>query len=193
MSELARRIEMDQGLLSKIERGKRPPPQLVPHVQRIGAALSMESDSAEFKELVETAYKERFPKEKWPAIVGMIAGEGGLLELGGTPLRRSGLGALETLEISQARAPVSAIVTAGSPYLGPAPDSTFAPRDFSPPPVSNIQRPTTRGEAKIFLCSLYVTDVERDGENFLIHARNLTSDKKYEVRVRLLGESREDK
>jgi len=45
----------------------------VPHVQRIGAALGMGSESAEFKKLVEAAYKERFPKEKWPANYNLAA------------------------------------------------------------------------------------------------------------------------
>lgn len=63
MNELARKIQMDQGLLSKIERGKRPPPQLVPRVQRIGAALGMGEESLEFKELVEAATRNASPRK----------------------------------------------------------------------------------------------------------------------------------
>ena len=78
MNELARKIEMDQGLLSKIERGKRPPPQLVPQVQRIAAALGLEVESAKFKELMEVAYRERFGKqENWPSILSITASEKG--------------------------------------------------------------------------------------------------------------------
>ena len=60
MNDLARRIGMDQGLLSKIERGLRPPPQIVPYVQHTAEALGFAVDSGEYKQLIETAYRERF-------------------------------------------------------------------------------------------------------------------------------------
>jgi transcriptional regulator with XRE-family HTH domain len=64
MNQLARRIEMDQGLLSKIERGLRPPPEIVPHVQRIAEAFGFKKASKEYEELLEAAYRERFGKRK---------------------------------------------------------------------------------------------------------------------------------
>src|SRR5262245_25979065 len=64
INQLARKVDMDQGLLSKIERGLRPPPQIVPHVQRIANALGLEPKSADFKELTETAYRVRFQAKK---------------------------------------------------------------------------------------------------------------------------------
>jgi transcriptional regulator with XRE-family HTH domain len=62
MNELARAIGLDQGLLSKIERGVRPPPQIVPHVERIALALGLAHDSREYRQLMESAYKDRFGK-----------------------------------------------------------------------------------------------------------------------------------
>jgi transcriptional regulator with XRE-family HTH domain len=62
MNQLARAIEMDQGLLSKIERGHRPPPQIVPCVERMAKAFGFENESAEHRQLVEMAYRERFGK-----------------------------------------------------------------------------------------------------------------------------------
>lgn len=92
MNQLARQIPMDQGLLSKVENGKRPPPQLVPHVQRIAAALGLKDDSAEFKELFEIAYRERFgKKESWPSIVSVVLSERGQPELVRTPVVPRGL------------------------------------------------------------------------------------------------------
>jgi transcriptional regulator with XRE-family HTH domain len=64
MNQLARQVEMDQGLLSKIERGLRPPPEIVPHVQRIAEALGFKRESAEYQELVNAAVQERFAKRK---------------------------------------------------------------------------------------------------------------------------------
>lgn len=78
MNELARRIDMDQGLLSKIERGVRPPPQIVPGVQRIAEALQLQPGSPEFKELLNLAGEERFGKKKWPGIVSLTLDDRGL-------------------------------------------------------------------------------------------------------------------
>src|SRR5712692_619692 len=60
ISDLARCADIDQGLLSKIERGLRPAPQLVPYVHRIAERFGLDSSSQEYKELCETAYRERF-------------------------------------------------------------------------------------------------------------------------------------
>jgi hypothetical protein len=64
MNQLARQVDMDQGLLSKIERGLRPPPEIVPHVQRIAEAFGFKKGSTEYEELVNAAYQERFGKRK---------------------------------------------------------------------------------------------------------------------------------
>ncbi|MBZ5635360.1 MAG: helix-turn-helix transcriptional regulator [Acidobacteriia bacterium] len=60
ITDLARAAQMDQGLLSKIERGLRPPPQIVPHIQRMAERFGFEPASPEYRELLETAYAERF-------------------------------------------------------------------------------------------------------------------------------------
>ena len=63
---------MDPGHISKLERSLRPPPEIVPTVQRIGAALGFMPDSAEFRELVETAYRERFPRKQQGGISAIL-------------------------------------------------------------------------------------------------------------------------
>ena len=60
LTRLARSIEFDQGVLSKIERGIRRAPQIVPYVQRIAVSLGFEPSSDEYRELMDLAYKERF-------------------------------------------------------------------------------------------------------------------------------------
>lgn len=189
MSELARRIEMDQGLLSKIERGKRPPPQLVPHVQRIGAALGMGIESAEFKELVEAAYRERFPREKWPAILSLEPGEGGVVELVRIPVHRSGLGGYTPPTTRESVRPDS---PAGL-ELGLRPDGSLPPPDLTRELISSIPGPTPEDHAHFFLCQLHITDVERNGENFRFYARDPLDGKTYEVNVCPMGESGKDK
>jgi transcriptional regulator with XRE-family HTH domain len=72
INELARRIPIDPGHISKIERSLRPPPEIVPTIQRIGEALGFEPDSAEFRELVETAYRERFPRKQKGGISAIL-------------------------------------------------------------------------------------------------------------------------
>ncbi len=78
LNELARKIDIDQGLLSKIETGKRPAPQIVPHVHRIAAAFGFMEGSTELKELVDVAYRERFGRESSGegAIVYVLGGGG---------------------------------------------------------------------------------------------------------------------
>jgi transcriptional regulator with XRE-family HTH domain len=88
MNELARQIPLDQGYLSKVERALRPPPQIVPHVQRIAAALGFRPDSAEFQELIEAAYRERFPRKQKPGISEILTVTAGADAE--TTLRRSG-------------------------------------------------------------------------------------------------------
>lgn len=66
---------MDPGFVSKIERGVRPPPQIVPHVHRIAAVLGFDQSSEEFRMLVEAAYQGRFgekPKGGVAEIVTVI-------------------------------------------------------------------------------------------------------------------------
>jgi hypothetical protein len=63
MTELARLIDIDQGLLSKIERGLRPPPEIVPYVQRMATRFGLEPNSKEYSELLQVAYRERFPEQ----------------------------------------------------------------------------------------------------------------------------------
>jgi transcriptional regulator with XRE-family HTH domain len=92
LNALARKIEMDQGLLSKIERGKRPPPQIVPHVQRIAAALGFPNGSSEFRELLAVAYRERFGGQKWPDGIVSLSLEEGQTVLTHTPVVPHGLG-----------------------------------------------------------------------------------------------------
>jgi transcriptional regulator with XRE-family HTH domain len=60
ITDLARVVQMDQGLLSKIERGLRPPPQIIPHIQRMAQRFGFEPASREYRELFEAAYAERF-------------------------------------------------------------------------------------------------------------------------------------
>lgn len=72
MNQLARQVEMDQGLLSKIERGLRPPPEIIPHVQRIAEAFGFERGSAEYEELTTAAFQERFPMRAAPVIVTLM-------------------------------------------------------------------------------------------------------------------------
>src|SRR5437870_1871421 len=60
MIAFARAIGMDQGLLSRIERGQRPAPQIVPFVHRMALKLGFEKDSKYYKELIEAAYVSRF-------------------------------------------------------------------------------------------------------------------------------------
>ena len=60
MTDLARAAEMDQGLLSKIERGLRPPPQITsPTLARIAAGLGFGPPSEQFQELLQAAYRGR--------------------------------------------------------------------------------------------------------------------------------------
>jgi len=76
LNQLARQIDIDQGLLSKIERGKRPPPQIVPYVQRIAVVLGFAEGSTEFTELMQAAYSGRFG-QKWPGGIVSVSLEGG--------------------------------------------------------------------------------------------------------------------
>ena len=70
ITDLARATLMDQGLLSKIERGVRPPPQLIPHVQRIAEHFRLAPESSEHRELFDTAYEERFGrKPRGPVLI----------------------------------------------------------------------------------------------------------------------------
>lgn len=64
ITDLARAMLIDQGLLSKIERGLRPPPQIIPHVQRISERFGFALTSRENQELVDAAYRERFPGDR---------------------------------------------------------------------------------------------------------------------------------
>jgi hypothetical protein len=80
MADLARAAEIDQGLLSKIERGLRPPPQIVPYVQRIAERFKFQPASKEYEELVNAAYHERFkqddsrPVKPIPTITFLVSG-----------------------------------------------------------------------------------------------------------------------
>src|ERR1700730_17209653 len=60
ITDLGRATLIDQGLLSKIERGLRPPPQIIPHVQRIADRFGFAPTSKEYVELIEAAYEGRF-------------------------------------------------------------------------------------------------------------------------------------
>jgi transcriptional regulator with XRE-family HTH domain len=64
ITDLARAVQMDQGLLSKIERGLRPPPQIIPHIQRMAERFEFEPASREYRELLEAAYAERFGENR---------------------------------------------------------------------------------------------------------------------------------
>ncbi len=60
ITDLARYASIDQGLLSKIERGLRRPPQLVPYVERLTSRFKLKPSSTEYRQLVDAAYRERF-------------------------------------------------------------------------------------------------------------------------------------
>ena len=60
MTELAQKVSIDQGLLSKIERALRPPPQIVPFVQRLASCFQLNPSSKEYRQLMDAAYRERF-------------------------------------------------------------------------------------------------------------------------------------
>src|SRR5208282_5004819 len=66
MIALARDVGIDQGLLSRIERGQRPAPQIVPFVHRIAQALGFQQPSKEYMELLEAAYISRFGRKQPP-------------------------------------------------------------------------------------------------------------------------------
>jgi hypothetical protein len=175
---------MDQGLLSKIERGKRPPPQLVPHVQQIGAALGFGPESPELKELVEAAYKERFGKEKWPEILSITFGEQGPtgpVELVREPVHRSGLGGYTPSETRELIDPQS---RAGR-YLGLRPDGTM------PEPDPDFGNPFW--DSQIFLLNLHIVGVERDRDVIIFRCEHLDGGKKYEVRVTPMPRSMKEK
>jgi transcriptional regulator with XRE-family HTH domain len=183
LSELARRIEMDQGLLSKIERGKRPPPQLVPHVQRIGAALGFGTESPELKELVEAAYKERFGKEKWPEILIVSAAQGptGPVELVRQPVSRSGLGGYTPSATREIIPPDS---PAGRSF-GLRPDGTIPPDAiFGCDPFWDSQT---------FLLHLHIVGVDSDGDVLIFRCEHLDNGKRYEVRVTPMPEASKEK
>jgi hypothetical protein len=55
---------MDQGLLSKIERGLRPPPEIVPHIQRMAERFGLKPTSPEYAKLLGAAYAERFGENR---------------------------------------------------------------------------------------------------------------------------------
>src|SRR5689334_9438415 len=59
ITDLSRAALIDQGLLSKIERGLRPPAQF-PQVQRIAERFGFDPTSKDYLELFKTAYAERF-------------------------------------------------------------------------------------------------------------------------------------
>ena len=180
MNELARKIEMDQGLLSKIERGKRPPPQIVPHVQRIAEALGLEVGSAELIELVEVAYRERFGKKgKWSEIVSVSFGKEKELVLTRTPVVSRGLAGYappETREIIPPDSPIGQ-------YFKLRSDAEILEGLGAPPDQSEL--------AKMFLqsylerCGLsgwHITHVEQVGEIFNVECR-LPDGKQYEITI----------
>jgi transcriptional regulator with XRE-family HTH domain len=59
MNQLAKAIPMDQSTLSKIEKGRRPPPAVIPYVHRIAELLGLAPNSSKRKQLVNAAQKER--------------------------------------------------------------------------------------------------------------------------------------
>jgi hypothetical protein len=81
MTELARAALMDQGLLSKIERGLRPPPQIgSPVFQRIATRFGFEPTSQEYRQLLEAACEGRFGRSEKakaaPTITVLLAPKG---------------------------------------------------------------------------------------------------------------------
>lgn len=68
MTDLARAALIDQGLLSKIERGLRPPAPF-PAVQRIAERFGFSSSSQEYQTLFEAAYSDRFGNREKPKVV----------------------------------------------------------------------------------------------------------------------------
>lgn len=172
MNRLARFIDMDQGLLSKIERGKRPPPQIVPHVEKIALAFGFGPNSPEFKELAETAHRER-KNQKWPSILSLTLGEQG---------REQG-------KVVLVREPV--VPKGLSGYAPPVireiipPDSPaglqFYPRDS---PFPSILSPEEQllAWAQGFFVSLAVTCCVQNGETYDCDVQ-LPNGNEYQVRV----------
>lgn len=87
MNRLAQEASLDQGLLSKIERGLRPPPEIVPFVERLARCFQLDTSSAEYRQLMDAAYRDRFaddpPAAKRPAYLMTLGFE--RRGLGGLP------------------------------------------------------------------------------------------------------------
>jgi transcriptional regulator with XRE-family HTH domain len=130
LTTLARSMDFDQGVLSKIERGIRRAPQIVPYVQRIAACLGFEPSSDEYRELMDLAYKERFSGRPDPTGRSLIVTLGPASGCPASP----GLGGLSP-EFTAPGSPAGRYYesqgykagTALPPEIGPPPASTQIP------------------------------------------------------------------
>jgi len=68
--ELSAACGIDNGNLSRIERGVRRPPKL-PRLQQILGALGLQQDSAEWRELLAAAARDRFDSLNHPAVMDL--------------------------------------------------------------------------------------------------------------------------
>jgi hypothetical protein len=67
MTDLAQSARLDQGQLSRIERGLRPPPDIYPNVQLIAEKFGFEPTSHQYRELMGSAIEERFGSNAPPS------------------------------------------------------------------------------------------------------------------------------
>lgn len=63
LDSLSDELSIHKGILSRVERGERRPPDLVPHVLHMCELFGLKPNSQAFREFVNLAYRDRYQEE----------------------------------------------------------------------------------------------------------------------------------